>query len=1182
MALNASTFRNVFGLVTELDVIDPNQVPPNSLLDVKNLSFEFDGYAVSRKGHPVWYEAPSSYRTFPYVSLSLRPLQTNYLNAVYLKDPPNTVMGVQIDNTQDDTVCIKQYTGSPSAGIRTAASASGYLSADVNPGNFGVPRWIDSGQQVFLNTFSGLFSSSSATSFKSFSKVVPPTIMSITAAASSIAAAGGVESSKNWLLPGYKTTVVAIVKEYFSDDSQLGFIESMVSPEVDILNLGEKAAVNLSSVVIDTTNIRDLSTCYLEIYRTLQYKPFDDPANGNVPPPTDRRKCFEAQLTSASTTGTVTTFSNLLLDMNDDFVSGQAQIYTDSNVEGRISENLMPPAAKDTVLYKGYTIYGNVRTQATAKLSLTGLPAATGEKLIVNGSSAALTLQTNASSSDMISSSANGVLTTTNASFKGTTPSNSLVIRPQAQTGKSYAVKEYFVTTTAQFQTVGSGTNTKTIRVTPASGFDVDPFQTPGALAIVQYGAASTAGQVIDIMYYRDLESVPGSGYVDFFECSTLSNFGSTPFTASGSTFALFYLAGAVKTGDNGFEANFPVYPIGSAASGAGAVGWSLLPTYSTYPTAPFIDFPVGRTTVLSYTGGVVKATIDFFGITWKSAAKQLDDCARQAVIDLSSARSSPALYYSVGPEIAQILIYTSYVSVPVSIGSPTVDVSGQTSGGGSPTATYSEAITTSSITISNQTSYPNALIISKYNRPHAVPLEYVLNPRKIGDTNKKILRLGVNTDQLYVFKESEGIYRVELVEGTTIPALSSVVQVDNTVWMTASESLQTIQGVLVFLGNKGVFTLANNELRLISGRIASLIKDEFTKCVNDANLGTTADERTEKITSFANESRRQYGIYFPTSQKTYVFDFGVQEWTIYDLKIDASCCLPDGRLVTATRDGMYYWKRVPSIELVAETYYTISIVGSTNWTALGASSNTVGVTFKASAPGAGTGYAYTSSWSLIRRDQFTTGYNDTVDQIDDVIALTGAAVNGSSASVTLTRTALTSATTNLANLTARFGSDKIYYKSGSSYYPMTLSSANFATGSVVYNFDSTAPSAFNASTDSLVRGVNTYAVFNRFFAGGPHTLSRFAEVHPQLPGTHNNMRYLFESNSPALAFAGATTTISQSTDVARVLVTPNERRGRWLAVKMIHDYPYQFCRIAGYSVVSRDMDTHRTVLYNV
>jgi hypothetical protein len=163
----------------------------------------------------------------------------------------------------------------------------------------------------------------------------------------------------------------------------------------------------------------------------------------------------------------------------------------------------------------------------------------------------------------------------------------------------------------------------------------------------------------------------------------------------------------------------------------------------------------------------------------------------------------------------------------------------------------------------------------------------------------------------------------------------------------------------------------------------------------------------------------------------------------------------------------------------------------------------------------------------------------------------------------------------------ARIGDDKLYYKSGSTYYPLTLVSTNTTTGAATFSFDSTKPSVFDAASDSLVKGVNTYAVFNRFYAGGPHTLSRFAEVHPQLPGIHNNMRYAFESNNPALAFAGAVTTIPQSTDVARVLVTCNERRGRWLAVKMIHDYPAQFCKCAGYSVVSRDTDTFRTVFVN-
>jgi hypothetical protein len=46
----------------------------------------------------------------------------------------------------------------------------------------------------------------------------------------------------------------------------------------------------------------------------------------------------------------------------------------------------------------------------------------------------------------------------------------------------------------------------------------------------------------------------------------------------------------------------------------------------------------------------------------------------------------------------------------------------------------------------------------------------------------------------------------------------------------------------------------------------------------------------------------------------------------------------------------------IAATALVANTYYTIVQVGTTNFVAIGAVSNTVGVTFKATGSGAGTG----------------------------------------------------------------------------------------------------------------------------------------------------------------------------------------------------------------------------------
>lgn len=62
-----------------------------------------------------------------------------------------------------------------------------------------------------------------------------------------------------------------------------------------------------------------------------------------------------------------------------------------------------------------------------------------------------------------------------------------------------------------------------------------------------------------------------------------------------------------------------------------------------------------------------------------------------------------------------------------------------------------------------------------------------------------------------------------------------------------------------------------------------------------------------------------------------------------------------------------------PSTALVNGTSYVIQKVGTTNWIALGAASNTVGVSFVASGSGSGTGTAYTDTWGLLCGRGFTS-----------------------------------------------------------------------------------------------------------------------------------------------------------------------------------------------------------------
>jgi hypothetical protein len=497
-----------------------------------------------------------------------------------------------------------------------------------------------------------------------------------------------------------------------------------------------------------------------------------------------------------------------------------------------------------------------------------------------------------------------GYLTATSATFQGASGAASypLVIRPENPTGThasgSYTVP-YYAETSVGITTAGSGTTrTVKIQVSSATVFDVNKFDAPGIIAIV-----NSSGSVVDIQTYRDFEYIPTSNRVEFYEVTSLSGF-TTATTPTGATSYIYYLPGTAL-------AALDVYAIGQtiATGTPTATGFSLLPTYETYPLRKFNSVSVGRISGAKLDSGVIKADIVFYGRQNKSAAVRLDRCVKQLVQDINAASGTPGsnLPYAeyIGP--------TTFMLIHPFVGSVVGTTSAYTASGkdyswiglhkSATGATFDTDITlgTSPVNQSEKVYFPNGLIFSKQYLPEEVPVKYVLNPKLIGSDAKPITKVLSNNDNLYVFKKDEGIFRVEIAEGTDIPEVSAVVLIDNTVWPVQDDAFAECGESIYFLSNKGVTRLNNNSIQVLTGKVECKIRD--------LTVLNASDSRAVK--AFSNDFLKQVGFYFPSSKETWVFDIEAGKWSKWVLPFDSSFTDNQNRTLFGTRGYADTWPTI-------------------------------------------------------------------------------------------------------------------------------------------------------------------------------------------------------------------------------------------------------------------------------
>lgn len=666
------------------------------------------------------------------------------------------------------------------------------------------------------------------------------------------------------------------------------------------------------------------------------------------------------------------------------------------------------------------------------------------------------------------------------------------------------------------------------------------PESTPGIAAIT-----NNQGFVRFLFTYSDYQFVTTTTppRVEFVGCTPIG----VPFPGSSTLITaeagrnLWYLPGtSVQT--------LPIYPLGPGTfAPPNAKGYSLLPTFQQYPGIKASQLPLFGVLAdpkfaNNGTHDYVVSTINFLGIGFKTEPKRLDDSVKAYISLYNESRSIEDPYAEYIGEPATI--YFEGITGGYSGASTYTSNTQRTSGAKfydqiqavlSDTAVVqfdqnilkSVSLNVVGTNISfDDPQVRNGLVLSKSGRPEAIPNRFILDPYRVGDDLKGIQRLVSLIDSLYVFKEEEGIYRVEVAEGTIIPEVLAINLVDPTTWLIAEESLEKIQESAIFLANKGFMQLAGNQLVMISSIIEKEVKDLSAK----VNLS--------QVRSFSNEVRRLYGCFFPAVNSdgtgiTYVYDLKSNIWSKWDLEFDDAYTKFAGHLTTIAVDRRY--TTVPTT-----TNAINAAIVDTNPTSVVQRS--------------------------LKQDVISSGQplDGEVDQYDEVATFTG--VSTASNTITMTKS---STATSFGLLPYRVKNKQLWYSANGTFYPVTITNivytSNIAT-SITVSLDglTSVPFVPSTVTDKLYVGVNSSLTFNRFYTNTPHKINQWSRFQVLVTSSLvlRNLKVAFQTD-----LSGGFTsplTFGQTSDIFNTYVPRNAARGRFIVARVTHDTPLQIFNISG------------------
>ena len=191
---------------------------------------------------------------------------------------------------------------------------------------------------------------------------------------------------------------------------------------------------------------------------------------------------------------------------------------------------------------------------------------------------------------------------------------------------------------------------------------------------------------------------------------------------------------------------------------------------------------------------------------------------------------------------------------------------------------------------------------------------------------------------------------------GALTASISFVARTSNVVTITTSGVHGFVTGDYVTVaavtntGFNGNFTVASTPTTT-----------SFTYAQTAANVGTTADTGTVTDLSYVNLTTNVTGTLYPNFGGTGAATLPTGNLVVGNATSTVSTIAPalNGESLIVTAGAS-----VTAGSFVIGATYTITAVGTTSFTAIGASANTVGIAFTATGVGSGTGTATLNTWS--------------------------------------------------------------------------------------------------------------------------------------------------------------------------------------------------------------------------
>lgn len=178
----------------------------------------------------------------------------------------------------------------------------------------------------------------------------------------------------------------------------------------------------------------------------------------------------------------------------------------------------------------------------------------------------------------------------------------------------------------------------------------------------------------------------------------------------------------------------------------------------------------------------------------------------------------------------------------------------------------------------SSNDDWANGLFYSKRQQPESFPL---LSYLRVGSANDPIVRIKALRDSLFIFKKTEGVYRLT---GET-PGSFTVTLFDSSVRLIGKETLAVLNNQIYGLFDQGVATVSETGVNIVSRPIE--------KTLLELQGAALAQVKTYGW-ACAYESDRKYLLHLPTNSsdtatnQAFVYNYTTDAWTRWSLSRSA------------------------------------------------------------------------------------------------------------------------------------------------------------------------------------------------------------------------------------------------------------------------------------------------------